>query len=383
MTETLERQGIQAPVRVLAVLEERIAKVAKVARRLGVPEPEVQVLRRWEAEVTNDWGGKRIEEWVEILLVGETPKLEGGWEVVAAVEHTAVGNIVRQAPKFQDEELGLHESDARCDHCGTIRSRKLTVLLQAEDGSRKRVGSSCLKDFLGYALPSVWEVWASLDDIRSGLEEEESGGFRTALPLADHVVLVAAAFTLRDGFAGSGSDFPTKIKVSHALFPKRPEDSIKVTDEAVELAKAALAWLEETPADTDYQRNLKVAVRLGEVDYKRMGLVVSLPFAYLKAQDQIAVRERVEEVQVSEVQVGKQRITGQVLTVYWKDTEFGSRQVMTVLDSRGFKVWGSVPKALTNVSVGATVAFEADIQKGDTEGFGFFKRPAKAEVIAA
>lgn len=381
MTEVLERATVKAPARVLPLLEERVAKVAKAARRLGVPEPEIKVYERWIATATDELGIETKEEWVELEITGKPPKLEGGWKVVAAVEHyEGVGNIVRQAPEFQGQELGLHEADARCEHCGLVRSRKLTVLLEAADGTRKRVGSSCIKDFLGYALPSVWQVWAQLDDVRRELDEEAQGGWAGG-PEVGRVVALAAAFTLRDGFAGSGSDYPTKVKVQGALFPRSPEERVKLTDEEIQLAKDAIKWIEETPADSDYLRNLKVASRLGEA--KHMGLLVSLPFAYLKEKDRVAARERVETVELTEVLTGAQRITGQIETIYWKDTDWGSRQVMTVLDQRGFKVWGTVPSKLSDAKVGAKVSFEAEIEAGSDTGFGFFKRPKKAQLLAA
>lgn len=383
MTETLERRTVKAPAWVLPTLEERVAKVAKVARRMGMPEPEIKIYQRWTAELTSELGIKTVEEWVELEVTGEPPKLEGGWKVVAAVEHyDGLGNIVRQAPQFYGEELGLHDADARCEHCGLVRSRKLTVLLEADDGTRKRVGSSCIKDFLGYALPSVWQVWAELEDVGRELEEEDGRGWPSR-PAVDKIIGLAAAFTLRDGYAGSKSDYPTKTKVSAALNPRYGEEPIKLTEEEIELANDAIKWIEEMPTEQrgDYHRNVKVAFQSG--DSKHLGLLVSLPFSYLKEQDRIAARERVEQIELTEVAVGPQRIKGQVLTVYWKDTAYGSRQVMTVLDERGFKVWGSVPKKLTDVAVGSTIAFDAEIDSGDTKGFGFFKRPTKAELIAA
>lgn len=94
-----------------------------------------------------------------------------------------------------------------------------------------------------------------------------------------------------------------------------------------------------------------------------------------KAQE-AAAKESAEPVPT-----GKVTITGEVATTKWQDTQFGSTLKMLVVDDRGFKVWGTVPRKL-NISKGDRVTFSATVEPSrDDDKFGFFSRPTKGEVL--
>jgi hypothetical protein len=85
---------------------------------------------------------------------------------------------------------------------------------------------------------------------------------------------------------------------------------------------------------------------------------------------------------VVEVPEGRIEITGEIKTLRIDDGEFGTQLKTLILDDRGFKVWGTVPKAIyDDVEQGARVTLTATVTKSDDKGFGFFKRPAKAALI--
>lgn len=76
---------------------------------------------------------------------------------------------------------------------------------------------------------------------------------------------------------------------------------------------------------------------------------------------------------------GRHTITGEVLTLRWQDSAYGSTLKMLVRDDRGFKLWGSVPASLNTVDKGDRVTFTATVNPSDDDPvFGFFKRPTKA-----
>lgn len=79
-----------------------------------------------------------------------------------------------------------------------------------------------------------------------------------------------------------------------------------------------------------------------------------------------------------EVESGRQEITGVVLSLKEKYTDWGCVLKMLVQDDRGFRVWGTVPDSLGCVR-GDRVKFVGTVQQSDNDTrFGFFKRPAKA-----
>lgn len=98
--------------------------------------------------------------------------------------------------------------------------------------------------------------------------------------------------------------------------------------------------------------------------------------------ERIAAERAAEKAQGQPVVEGKITVEGQVLSVKWQENDYGSRQVMTVADDRGFKVWGSVPRSIDNVERGDRVRFNATVEASDRdETFGFYKRPTKAVTL--
>lgn len=101
------------------------------------------------------------------------------------------------------------------------------------------------------------------------------------------------------------------------------------------------------------------------------------------AQAEAVVRiaaEQASEPEPSPVVEGRIRVTGTVRSTKWVDNAYGGSLKMLVVDDRGFKVWGSVPSALS-VERGDRVAFTATVKASDDdETFGFYSRPAKAAL---
>jgi hypothetical protein len=98
-----------------------------------------------------------------------------------------------------------------------------------------------------------------------------------------------------------------------------------------------------------------------------------------------AAREAAEAL-VPKVPVveGKGLVTGVVLGTKWVESDFGGSLKMLVQDDRGFKVWGTVPAALKGEVKGQRISFSATVEAKQGEvGFGFFKRPTKAQVLDA
>lgn len=91
------------------------------------------------------------------------------------------------------------------------------------------------------------------------------------------------------------------------------------------------------------------------------------------------------------VPVGRQQLTGTVISTKTKETDFGTRFVMTVQLDGGGRVWGTRPDAVIQGDDGPVtydpqrgdrVAFTATVTASDDDDtFGFFKRPAKLTIV--
>jgi hypothetical protein len=80
--------------------------------------------------------------------------------------------------------------------------------------------------------------------------------------------------------------------------------------------------------------------------------------------------------------VGKVTIEGKVTRFKWADTQFGEVRKMFVESPLGYKVYGTVPGNLNNVSEGDTVRFNATVTaSGDDASFGFYSRPSQAQIV--
>lgn len=80
------------------------------------------------------------------------------------------------------------------------------------------------------------------------------------------------------------------------------------------------------------------------------------------------------------VTAGRQVIEGEVTSTKWFDNDFGGSLKMRVVDG-DLAYWGTVPRSL-DVATGDRVRFTATVEPSkDDPSFGFFKRPAKAEVL--
>jgi hypothetical protein len=117
-------------------LRRRVAALDRRAGRLGTGPIRLREI------------GRREAGYALVQLHGEAPVLRG-WTLAAVVEHGDRRSSVRSL--LPDRDLLLESFSAPvCDHCGLSRRRSRTyVLLRAETGELRQVGSGCLRDFLG------------------------------------------------------------------------------------------------------------------------------------------------------------------------------------------------------------------------------------------
>lgn len=78
---------------------------------------------------------------------------------------------------------------------------------------------------------------------------------------------------------------------------------------------------------------------------------------------------------------GRGVLSGEVVSVKWKENDFGGSLKMLLKDDRGFKAWGTVASSIDGVKRGDCVSFTATVSKSDDDpSFGFFSRPSKASI---
>ena len=241
-----------------------------------------------------------------ITVTGYAPCLPGGWHFIATIEHVEDGggysNIVRSIPEQTSEgELADYRTSApTCDHCQLARRRNDTYIVRNSDGVTRRVGKSCLRDFLGHTSPETlvaqFEALADMQAMVHASEaygEGESAGRVTVLNTQVYLAYVSAAMRTAGWVSKSAARESYDQKIATATVAERAidearrspsrQDRLHTSDGDYDRADRALAWIHElviTVATSDYLYNLSVACRAEYCSYRHTGIVASLIAAY-------------------------------------------------------------------------------------------------------
>lgn len=125
--------------------------------------------------------------------------------------------------------------------------------------------------------------------------------------------------------------------------------------------------------------------RYGEASAKQVALIERVLGELETKWNAYLAREvaKLSEPAAAPLTAGRQVLEGVVLSAKWYDNDFGGSLKMTVKLDDGQRVFGSVPASIDNVDKGDRVRFTATVEPKDEEpDFGYFKRPAKGEVVA-
>lgn len=298
--------------------------------------------------------GKVREVIYETTIAGEPP-CYNGWTFLASLDFTESGVIVNTAPgvdKVDRSDL----APGKCDHCQINRYRRKAFLVS--DGTRQlQVGSTCLKDFLG------WEgrpVFFGADDAHSEIDGLLGGGSWPRTWLTEDVLAAAWAAIKVDGYvrASEYHRTPTKETVWLILDPppkmraeviRRYGDKLhENTETATETREFILS--EEFAGDTEYVLNMKVALAGDTVSPKHFGLVVSAPQTWARHQERTLIKQREKTNYVDEfLGSEKERLRDlrvQVKAIRWINSDWGSTCLYTMVTDKGHLVkwFASDPK---------------------------------------
>lgn len=249
-------------------------------------------------QVVNAAGFHVEQRLVEVTLGGEAP-CYSGWRLLAALDwDPAAGLVTRPAPGVESiDRDGLREG--WCDHCEQQRGRRHTYLVEhVADGQRLQVGSTCLKDFLGWQGRVTWMSAASVRD-------ELDGRISRGEPMyaVESVLAIAWAAVTTFGFRPTSASPSTRDLVLTVLEPRNRRDEElgdqlrPLAEAAAEKARELRAWIasDEFGGASEYALNLRAVAGAEFVTVRNVGLLVSAPQAYAKAQQQTLIRQRERE----------------------------------------------------------------------------------------
>jgi hypothetical protein len=274
----MEKQIIyKLEVAALGKLNELIEKFNKKAVKLG-NSPIV-----FSVEKKSTTKNFKLSEHLEVTFVG-SPLRVSGWEFLGTIQHVPTGNILRSVPGHKIPD-SFRNVSPHCQHCEKIRTRKDSFVLSKDNGSvYKQVGRNCLRDFLGHDP----DMQLRLLDVIWQLSTEEG---RSSWPIAvtnAELLNMTAALALKTGF-----DRSTPSTAFNYLLPSSDHSKlvregklpdIKVTQEAIDLAKRASEWLaiEVVNNKSGFISNVYAAASMQVITLREVNLCGWAIGAYLK-----------------------------------------------------------------------------------------------------
>lgn len=321
---------------------------------------------------------RRLVKVLRVKAGGQLFKMNG-YELVCSLEHTIAGNLIRKAPGHEDDDVSAYrEVPANCDHCKTRRSRNDTYVLKDEQGKLMQVGRNCLADFLRSEDVAtilngreVQELLHGADIGESSFDDDAFGGGSGGRFMFNLRQVVALAYreVHKHGYRKADSEHgTTKGAVMFAL-ERCPRDSrdrmaweeAQATDADYEGADKVIEYVEAMEGESDYVHNLRVAFKLGAVDYRSMGLVVSAAGSYFRHLGIQAERKRKLNEHFGEA---KARYTLDLTLVRESGyaTDFGWKTILIFEDAEGRNfVWKTLSPP--NIEIGDKVVGKGTIKE--------------------
>lgn len=352
---------VHIPFDFLPAAEQRLTRLLSKLTKQSLP-------LGWRTSAPKEVDGVWATE-VEVLSP-RTVKTQQGWHVAALIEP-------EQIIAFEAHLLETVQDIGRCDHCHTVRQRTRAFALVHDDGTRKVVGSSCLKEFTGWNPADVLNDLNLISEVNADLDELGSFGgapkahttewFRflaiTIEVIKEHGFLSRKMQELQGGIL-------TSARVGEILASDGSTSPHTVDTECMVKAEAITAWLDEQTADNSYMETLKQARALGCVGPRVFGFVASLPHAY-----KIAMRRLLSSKGNLSSHIGtvgkRETFKATLVSTREFDSEFGIRTLCTFKDAEGnILVWwasGSCPELESGTESYVTGTVKAHTTFRDTK----------------
>lgn len=356
----------------VAATREKFAKINERAAKRGLAGRLVLTAEPVTVTETNDLGFTTERHAFECEITGNAPKY-GEWSFIARLDwDESAGLIVAAAPgaeRVNREAL----REGWCDHCKTVRERKNTYVVRNDaDGRQLQVGSTCLKDFLGWSASIAW-----LDAPAESELGDWCGGSGVHEFSAETVLAVAWAVVKAYGFVPSRMDGATSDAVRMVLYPGRTRYAREFAEKIRPLAAEATERAQELQAfllsdafngDSDYVLNLKSLARAEAVNPRYIGILASAPQAWARAQERSLVRKAKQDKPSEWIGAEKDKITftGVIESLRWLQNDFGSTALYQIRNEETGAIvkWFATRPALGE-ETGITVTIQGTVKKLD------------------
>lgn len=278
-----------------------------------------------------------VQYQYKVIEVECEPVKFSGWEFlsVAEIEQGVVFTRgIGSAEEIKPSEVKI----GFCAHCQTTRARKKYIFVKSETGEIKQVGSTCVKDFLGWEFaPTFLQDWAEFEQYTSPVSSPS--GIDT-LSVASAAIAVVAKDGYKSasqfGYSGSTSYTVSEIfrfgaKDSYTANLKRYYGVEQFSEEQLAKGQELIDFAKTFAGESAYAENLRASAGLEYQTSKTIGIFVSAIIAKQKAEES-ELAKKVAKVYKSEqfAETGKRvEIEVTVLSSRVIESEWGSSTLWT------------------------------------------------------
>jgi hypothetical protein len=329
---------------------------------------------------------------VSIVSMNDTLPQFSGWSILAVMDFVARDDITETLTRVlpgKSLPVEFEKGDSkRCDHCNVRHSRVQAIVIQHTDGRVMQVGKSCMTDFLGKDADTLISLmW--LVDFDGELKGMRGGSRKEAIDLVNYL------HSVRRAIRAYGWVSRTKAQENHtqstadvAWNIMYDKDSRKAAIEAIKINNRPVAYKITEALDwaiqqsgNEYLDTIATIARLDIVPRKYDGFAASILASYeyhLAKEAEKALEQKTAKPATN----GRQSVTGTILSIKEKYSQYGVVFKMLLKTVEGWKLYCTLPRSLKDAKIGDAINLTVTVKpSSDDNFFAFGSRPTKATVL--
>jgi hypothetical protein len=308
---------------------------------------------------------KGVEFQYQVLVIEGEPLKYQGWEFVGVAEFIEEQIILHGI----SEEISIQASDVKkgyCDHCQKVRNRGKVIFVKNEEGKLSQVGSSCVKDFIG------WTFYASALVTEQDFEDEFGGWSGGISAISTEAIIAHAILAVKKlGYVKASEGVSTKDLVWGVLKNINQYNEIWAKNEIGEAGEAEYAkarqlieWGKNFEGESSYAQNVRSVCQLGFQKDSTVGIAVSIVKVEANEREK-AVVEKVEFKKEQFAETGaKVEVEVTVAGSNTFETQYGWTTLFTFVNEGGYQFkWFSSSGG--NVEIGDKVKIKGTVKGSD------------------
>lgn len=341
-----EPKVIICPVQKFELFQEKYNKLQRIASKLNVKNLHYTTVRK-VVKIYSEIEKKQIDvDCYQITLHNANPHYED-WNLIGLIDHKNL-NLIRMVPGFS---LPSEYKDFKpyCQHCNITRDRNNTFIVKnTKTHEYKKIGSSCLKSFLGghYNISeSSLFSYLKLIDVFHNEIFGGTGGLHSSYSL-ETAIAIAMSIINTDGYVSRKNSDDNNVSTGDRILAlmSSSNDNREIISKYKDDAEKCISFMKENLKSknndlSDFEYNILQILEHNYVpSFKYMGVVAYIPVLYYRL-----TRDVVQKKNEFIGEVGsKISVTAKLVNKKTIDSAYGTSHIITFETSDGnTMVWFS------------------------------------------